>query len=896
MSESERKTRTANEHNQDLINFKGILRVFVRKLLALQSGNKPEGIGRLSEAGHKNDAIRNDYIEYRDYSNGYSMDMSIQGGFGTASRACMVHWFSNRSNEALHLNIVAKWNEEKNDIAGLYIYDPQKEEALSKTFALTELSLFNEKSPNEKVEDLFNKFSEALQRWDASATNSSTPTHWFTPANPQKYLTREAFRSLGAVTWRQSTNVKVGDIVYVYIGSPEQCVAVKSKVTKTSIAANEIDDSDYQVTPIDDHTTGQFMRLELIDELVGPAYGLPFLKLHGFQAIQGPVKADKGSANVGYHNSRRYIDFVLNLQKTAELQPDNHDASYQLMRETIHEYSKMESLEGCDYRDLDLIRSMIMISKHNAISRQKRESIESSNLSSESKARLRQVLEDCCKKAENSEYDNVIGGRPSIGMFTRGGGTTFKRKATNLDNLNPRFVDFIKMCVDILEESDDAKIFSRCENTLSKPIFNMGAAVASPILHCLKPNTFPILNDNQGMKSSYDYLGLSLKDPSKLTNYIENCKKIRMYRDDNYSFKNYRIFDLAAKQIQEEEHTAIETEATMTNCTQSDFTLNTILYGPPGTGKTYQVPIYSTAIIEGVGIEAAKTEAVANYGTIRERYQKYVDDGQVRFTTFHQSYSYEEFIEGIRPVLNSGDCAEESSKQLMYTLHEGLFKNFCETAKADPSNNYVFVIDEINRGNISKIFGELITLIEDDKRIGRDLEIKVSLPYSNKEFGVPNNVYILGTMNTSDRSLAHIDTALRRRFNFFEIMPDPNLLNGVTVEGVNIETLLDKLNQRLEELIDREHTIGHSYFMSLKDNPSIEHLATIFKEKILPLLQEYFFDDYEKIQLVLGDNLKDDPSSRFIEERTASLEGGRTVYRVNWSAFDDPSTYSKLHD
>ncbi len=490
----------------------------------------------------------------------------------------------------------------------------------------------------------------------------------------------------------------------------------------------------------------------------------------------------------------------------------------------------------------------------------------------------------------------------------------------------------------------------------------------------------------------------------------------------------------------------------------TDIGLNTILYGPPGTGKTYHTVIYAVAIIENKKLAAVESE---DYATVLERYNAYKSQGLIEFTTFHQSYGYEEFIEGIKP-----DPEEtNSSGNITYRVQPGIFRKFCEQAAgpaptvvsdygtnstptvwkislagagenpirtecmenghirigwdeygpdttdemvysgggktvlsafinrmqvgdfvlscfsastidavgvvtgeyewhdehaqmkrqravkwivkgirenileinggtamtlssvyrmnispADvfkiieeykPSTNsqikpqnYVFIIDEINRGNISKIFGELITLIESSKRIGFPEGMTARLPYSMQLFGVPNNVYIIGTMNTADRSIATIDTALRRRFLFREMLPNPTVLEGITVEDLSVAELLTRINQRITVLYDREHTIGHAYFMVLKDSPTIEILAEIFKNNIIPLLQEYFYEDYEKIRLVLGDNQKDNSEYEFILKHPnnyASLFGNADVdldegfsYEINYKALEEIEAYRSI--
>ena len=485
-----------------------------------------------------------------------------------------------------------------------------------------------------------------------------------------------------------------------------------------------------------------------------------------------------------------------------------------------------------------------------------------------------------------------------------------------------------------------------------------------------------------------------------------------------------------------------------TLCTLSS--VNTILYGPPGTGKTYKSIRYAVNTID--------TKFNQNSSKVDEdyvkRFNEFKDSGQIAFTTFHQSYGYEEFIEGIKPSLGQ-DTENEGSENVLYTLNDGVFKEFClraqevvvdkeltgispnaqiwkvsvsDSVKDDcfesnrvrinfslgdrsksveyfnhsiqkgdiilmtpqsrtlvtgigivtdeeayeikentgitarnvewlardisidikdysngkqmvrntvsrvhivtvkdiltiiknnseiyknveiPQKNdkkYVFIIDEINRGNISKIFGELITLIEDSKRDGEKEAISITLPYSKEEFSVPNNVYILGTMNTADRSIALMDTALRRRFEFIEMMPNEELLTDIVIDGIEVKKMLETMNRRIEALYDREHTLGHAFFIPLKNEKkaTINQLASIFTNKIIQLLQEYFYEDYEKIMLVLGIDSQNEDDSKFISVKNNDgiFKNSQNidlnpVYQINKEAFQKPDNYITIYN
>lgn len=266
--------------------------------------------------------------------------------------------------------------------------------------------------------------------------------------------------------------------------------------------------------------------------------------------------------------------------------------------------------------------------------------------------------------------------------------------------------------------------------------------------------------------------------------------------------------------------------------------LNQIIYGAPGTGKTYITSEYALAIIENRAVDT-KQKSDEERKTLMNKYKQFVEAGRIIFTTFHQSYGYEEFIQGIRP--------DPKSSSINFIKTDGVFKRIADKAKENPDDNYVIIIDEINRGNISKIFGELITLIEDDKRYGELNELSVTLPMG-ETFTVPNNLYIIGTMNSADKSISLIDTALRRRFEFVEMPP-----NEMIVEDETLRSVLIALNAYLhKELRSTDLLIGHAYFIRKK----ADKLGDIMNRNIIPLLYEYFYDDEAKVRKAL-DCIKD---------------------------------------
>lgn len=271
-----------------------------------------------------------------------------------------------------------------------------------------------------------------------------------------------------------------------------------------------------------------------------------------------------------------------------------------------------------------------------------------------------------------------------------------------------------------------------------------------------------------------------------------------------------------------------------------------IIYGPPGTGKTHWA-YQSVLSISAINLFGTDFSALDDH-----QKQSILGDGQnpgyVRFCTFHPSYGYEDFIEGYRPHSENG--------ALGFILRSGIFKQLCDDAQQQPANKFYLIIDEINRGDIPRIFGELLTLLEKDKR-GRI----VNLPVSGESFNVPDNIYLVGTMNTADRSIALLDTALRRRFGFIEIMPDPKVLGDTVINGIPLSAWLEMLNHRILQSVGRDARnlqIGHAYLLENgRPITNITQFSRVLRDDIIPLLEEYCYEDYEVLEKILGKGLVD---------------------------------------
>lgn len=391
---------------------------------------------------------------------------------------------------------------------------------------------------------------------------------------------------------------------------------------------------------------------------------------------------------------------------------------------------------------------------------------------------------------------------------------------------------------------------------------------------------------------------------------INNPKIIPIYKKE-YLKRIGESFDIKSNKISELQQGIIEKKPPVEDVFEfskkllkemnKNISLNQILYGPPGTGKTYST---TQKALEILGYDIQNNDEIKSAlkdfdidlsnnpeENIKNLFKYYLEGQQIEFITFHQNYGYEEFIEGIRPILNQDDRAKEGN--IAYEIKNGIFKDLCNRAEKDGANPYILIIDEINRGNISKIFGELITLIEPSKRLGKKDELTLTLPYTGESFGIPSNLYIIGTMNTADRSIALLDTALRRRFEFIEMMPDEDQLKKVG--NIDMKTMLQAINHRITFLYDREHTIGHTFFMDVK---TLDDLKRVFQNKIIPLLQEYFYEDYAKISAVFNHNkmIKEEETQKeYLNALGDFIDNEKKVYKITSSNDWKEEYFTKIY-
>ena len=423
-------------------------------------------------------------------------------------------------------------------------------------------------------------------------------------------------------------------------------------------------------------------------------------------------------------------------------------------------------------------------------------------------------------------------------------------------------------------------------------IRTVGLSKLTQGLFWLNPEAFLPLN---GINVPYlEELGVNVPATmSTLTDYKRVLEQARALASDFPSLSHAAWLD--ARQAGEVILPPDATPAEVTFRAPPGVPLNQILYGPPGTGKTYAALDEALKILEP---SFASAHPEIQQRTARKaRYDELAAEGRVTFLTFHPSFSYEDFIEGLKPVMKSG--------QLAYELQDGLFLSAVRRAGGAVGDEeaegtlrpHVLIIDEINRGNISKVFGELITLLEEGKRAGAAEALTVQLPLSKRHLSVPQSLYLIGTMNTADRSLTQMDAALRRRFTFSAVWPDPSLLpDALELDGgtLNLQAFLGALNERIEERLSRDQMIGHAYLLGFQ--PTLEQVAGALRSKILPLLEEYFFEDWNSIREVLGDPQKTDRADQFIHvSREGASSGQGRRYRYNEEAFGRLSAFQGVY-
>ena len=832
------------------------------------------------------------------------------------------------------------------------------------------------------------------------------------------YRVLDAFNELKYVNWSKSKitgNIKVGDTVYIYVGRPYMKVMIETVCVNNNIVDDTFDDRNYWNVPRNYKVASSgYFQLQHIKTVDDGLLSLQTLKTRGYikENVRGALKSENNPELFSYINSifKQHFNSKARIMEYGFLEwvkklPQKEKSKSVYKKTTISQYINAAN----KFTDAVMGSSLFSVDDYYSL----RKTIDIN----------KNFIDYCNKKAGNGACKRGLEIYLEFLEFRK------KIRAVRCCNLKEMDYELIrKKYIDYLNRAVEIDIYTKANAENAK----------SDSFYIYRHNDYDInhflyvaLNDDFEEKARETLDELLAKDSKALKPDVSSYIRYLGYFRD-FAYDGDIILD---------DGIANEVKMDVKN-----FDLNTILYGPPGTGKTYNSVIYAVAICDRRSLEEVYAEP---YENVINRFNELKSEGRIAFTTFHQSYGYEEFIEGIKPSI------EENSNGFSYIIESGIFKSFCDKAKSvefsagqqkidqyakvwkitikngemnqikkecfdennirmgfdidspearsfvedvnegdiilslktrktidgiavvtgeavklenkdcystarpvkwlakdinediiDINNGkmlhrmtfakvpymninglinlvkkvnpntvhtiaenkidpYVFIIDEINRGNISKIFGELITLIEQTKREGMIESASSILPYSGVEFSVPNNVYILGTMNTADRSIASMDTALRRRFNFVEMMPDESLFEGIEIENIKIRDMLDMMNKRITALFDREHTLGHAFFLSLRKEATIEKLADIFRNNIIPLLQEYFYDDYEKIRMVLGDNQKKNKDNQFITVDYGSWtnlfgessyeQDGYITYRINKKAFENNNSYISIY-
>lgn len=638
-------------------------------------------------------------------------------------------------------------------------------------------------------------------------------TEWIISGNPKEYRVIEAFRELRKLDWRQSkkANIKVGDIVYVFVSEGIWAIRFKCRVNKTNIEVPDIDDHEYVLKERSGGSADRYMELELMEEYDGEEYSKDELKKHGFgKSPQNPVRMPASVKD--YMESIRESGQKTDREAIKALE---ERGVFREMKEANKEFDKNLILYGPPGTGKTYNSATYAV-----------------------------AICDNKSVDELTDYDAVMARYNELKKAGRIAFTTFHQSygyEEFIEGIKP-VVDDSKQDVGYTIESGIFKQF--CEDAKSAghktgdAVIDAGAriwklTIMNGDLNQVKQECFEENNVRMGFGMEAD----------EARSFVEDVR----IGDIILSFK---------------------------------------------TRKT----------IDGIAIvtdDASELQDKSEYKTARpvKWLAKNIDED---ITGINNGKLLHRMTFAKVPNMKVKDIIDLAKK-----VNPGLVNTEIE----ENTQPYVFIIDEINRGNISKIFGELITLIENTKRAGMEEAASAILPYSGEEFSVPSNVYILGTMNTADRSIALMDTALRRRFQFIEMMPDSDVLRKIhadKVEDLDVAAMLDKINERITFLYDREHTIGHAFFTGLKDDASLVKLQSIFEKSVIPLLQEYFYEDYQKIQLVLGDNAKSDDRLKFIlDEKVVAknifkgnvedvIDLPEKRYSINKVAFGNINSYKEI--